>query len=311
MPRADTTDGPAPAPSGKRPSETPATPPETAGHGAAAETSGEGPDLTRFTAARVAMGMAGVSLPTAAHLAFLADHAMARDAVHQPVDVPGLLGQLDAAGLPCLPLRSRARDRREYLLRPDLGRRLDDDSAAMVARAAHARALDGVEHPELALVVADGLSAPAVMRQAAPFLREFLPLCRSRGVRLAMGTYVGFGRVAVADEIGELCRAKATAILIGERPGLTSPDSLGVYLTFAPKVGNTDERRNCISNIRPQGLPHAEAAATLDHLLSLALTRQLTGVMLKDDRPLAAAGVAVGVPGAVAGKGDRRGDGVS
>ncbi|NDY57565.1 ethanolamine ammonia-lyase subunit EutC [Desulfovibrio sulfodismutans] len=291
--------------------KTSAPAPETAAQGATAETSGQSLDLTRFTAARVAVGLTGVSLPTAAHLAFLADHAMARDAVHLPVDVPGLLQELAEAGLPSLSLRSRAGDRREYLLRPDLGRRLDNDSAAMVARAAHEGALAGSNRPDLALVVADGLSAPAVMRQAVPFLREFLPRCRSRGYRLAMGTYVRFGRVAVADEVGELCRARTTVILIGERPGLTSPDSLGVYLTFGPKVGNTDERRNCISNVRPEGLPHAEAAATLDHLLHLALTRELTGVMLKDDRPLAVGNAAASVPGVAAGKGERRGDGVS
>ena len=293
------------------PREASGSPPETADQGASAGTSGGRLDLARFTAARVAVGLTGVSLPTAAHLAFLADHAMARDAVHLPVDVPGLLQELAEAGLPCLPLRSRVRDRREYLLRPDLGRRLDQESAAMVVRAAHEAGLGRGERPDLALVVADGLSAPAVMRQAAPFLREFLSRCRSRGVRLAVGSYVSLGRVAVADEIGDLCRARATAILIGERPGLTSPDSLGVYLTFGPKVGNTDERRNCISNIRPEGLPFAEAAATLDHLLHLALARELTGVMLKDDRPLAVGNAAASVPGVAAGKGGRRGDGVS
>jgi ethanolamine ammonia-lyase small subunit len=267
--------------------------PAASGPGASPEKSGQRPDLTLFTPARVALGRSGVSLPTAAHLAFLADHAMARDAVHLSTDAPTLLGELAQMGLACLTLRSRARDRREYLIRPDLGRRLDAESAAMVARAAHEDALADAGRPDLALVVADGLSAPAIMRQVAPFLREFLPRCRSRGYRLARGAYVNLGRVAVADEIGELCGARATAILIGERPGLTSPDSLGVYLTYGPKVGDTDERRNCISNIRPQGLPLAEAAATLDHLLASALARGMTGVMLKDDRPLAATGAAV------------------
>ncbi|MEF3696866.1 ethanolamine ammonia-lyase subunit EutC [Desulfolutivibrio sp.] len=300
-------DSPGGVPSAESASKITAPAPETAGQGASAGTPGERLDLTRFTVARVAVGLTGVSLPTAAHLAFLADHAMARDAVHLPVDVPRLLRELAEAGLPSLSLRSRAGDRREYLLRPDLGRRLDNESAAMVTRAAREGALAGSEPPDLALAVADGLSAPAVMRQAVPFLREFLPRCRSRGLSLAMGSYVSLGRVAVADEIGELCRARATVILIGERPGLTSPDSLGVYLTFGPKVGNTDERRNCISNVRPEGLPHAEAAATLDHLLALALTRELTGVMLKDDRPLAVGNAAAIGP---AGKGNR-GDGVS
>lgn len=293
------------------PSGRPDGPARAAGTPDAAGRDGERLDLSRFTAARVAVGRSGVSLPTAAHLSFLADHAAARDAVLLPVDVPVLLDRLAEAGLPCLSLRSRAGDRREYLLRPDLGRRLDAASAAEVARAAREAAQGGEVGPDLAIVVADGLSAPAIMRQAVPFLREFLPRCLSRGLRLAFGSYVGFGRVAVADEIGELFRARATAILIGERPGLTSPDSLGVYLTYGPRVGNTDERRNCISNVRPEGLPHAAAADTLDHLLALALAGGMTGVMLKDDRPLAAAGVAVSVPGALAGKAERRGDGVS
>jgi ethanolamine ammonia-lyase small subunit len=307
---ADSPFGATPADSAAK---TSASAPGPSGRDASVEKSGQRLDLTRFTAARVAVGLTGVSLPTAAHLAFLADHAMARDAVHLPVDVPRLLQELAEAGLPCLSLRSRAGDRREYLLRPDLGRRLDAASAAEVARAAREAAQGGEVGPDLAIVVADGLSAPAIMRQAVPFLREFLPRCRSRGLRLALGSYVGFGRVAVADEIGELCNARATAILIGERPGLTSPDSLGIYLTYGPRLGNTDERRNCISNVRPEGLPHAEAAATLDHLLHLALSREMTGVMLKDDRPLAVAGAAGTVPGGREGRGGRGspGDGVS
>jgi len=303
-------DSPADIPPGDMPSHASSPAPETAAQGASTATNGQRLDLALFTSARVAVGRSGVSLPTAAHLAFLADHAMARDAVHLPADVPTLLGELAQMGLACLALRSRARDRREYLLRPDLGRRLDAESAAMVARAAHEEARADAGRPDLALVVADGLSAPAVMRQVAPFLREFLPRCRRRGYRLARGAYVNLGRVAVADEIGELCGARATAILIGERPGLTSPDSLGVYLTYGPKVGDTDERRNCISNIRPQGLPFAEAAATLDHLLALALAGGMTGVMLKDDRPLAAAATAAIGSGGRESRGGR-GSGVS
>ncbi|WP_218109099.1 ethanolamine ammonia-lyase subunit EutC [Desulfolutivibrio sulfoxidireducens] len=284
-----------------------ASPPAVSEQNAPAETSGDRLDLAMFTAARVAVGRSGVSLPTAAHLAFLADQAMARDAVNMPVDVARLLRELEEVGLPSLSLRSRAGNRQEYLLRPDLGRRLDHESAGMVDRAAHAGALAGVGHPDLALVVSEGLSAPAVMRQAVPFLREFLPYCSRQGLSLARGAYVSLARVAVADEIGALFGARATAILIGERPGLTSPDSLGIYLTFAPRVGTTDERRNCISNVRPEGLSHAEAAATLDHLLRLALAREMTGVMLKDDRPLAASRAAVTGPGASRGRGGRRG----
>lgn len=240
--------------------------------------------LRRFTAARVALGRAGVSLPTAAHLRFTLDHAKARDAVQRPLDTPPFFDDLAQAGFAALPpLVSRVRNRREYLARPDLGRRLAEASVETLRQAS----LGAVD---LALVVADGLSTIAVQRQAVPLLAAFVPLATARGLRCSPVILVEGGRVAIGDEVGELLGARVVIVLIGERPGLSSPDSLGVYLTYAPKLGLTDERRNCISNIRPQGLPHDRAARTLDYLVVKSLALGLSGVELKDEQPVVEGG---------------------
>ncbi len=236
-------------------------------------------ELRRFTPARLALGRAGVSLPTAEVLRLALDHARAKDAVNRPLDAPPLFSALSALGLDLLELHSQARDQREYLLRPDLGRRLDQESVERLRTLGPS----GSPPPDLALVLSEGLSSAAIERQAAPLLAEFLPLAAARGLRLAPPVFVRRGRVAVGDEVGELLRARAVAVLIGERPGLSVPDSLGAYLTWNPQVGLTDERRNCISNIRPEGLPFTRAARTLDYLLDQALTRGLSGVELKDE----------------------------
>ncbi len=231
--------------------------------------------LRRFTPARIALGRAGSSLPTAAWLAFAADHADARDAVHAELDVDTFTAAAAPLGLPVLALRSAAADRATYLQRPDLGRRLDGASAARVRAAAG--------EFDVALVVADGLSAAAVSRHAVALLTALLP--RLRGLRVGPLCVVSQARVAVMDEVGSLVGARSTVILIGERPGLAVPDSLGAYLTYGPSVGNTDAARNCVSNIRPAGLPPAAAAQTLAWLLTESLHRRLSGVALKDDRP--------------------------
>ncbi|GFK92997.1 Ethanolamine ammonia-lyase light chain [Fundidesulfovibrio magnetotacticus] len=249
--------------------------------------------LRAFTMARVALGRAGVSLTTADHLRFTLDHARARDAVHAPLDLPALRCSLERLGLDQLALASRARDRREFLLRPDLGRLLDEESLALLASLP-----PGPKRPDLVLALSEGLSAVALERQALPFLERFLPLARSRGWAVAPLCHVAQGRVAVGDDVGEALGARAVAVLIGERPGLSSPDSMGVYLTYAPRRGLTDAARNCISNIRPDGLPHARAAMTLDHLLAKALALGFSGVDLKDDLALDGPAPRNALPGA-------------
>jgi len=227
--------------------------------------------LKRLTAARIAQGHAGVSMPTAPQLAFQLAHAQARDAVHVALDVPALVAQLDAD---CMVAHSMAADRQTYLRRPDLGRRLDDASRALLAS----------RHGEydLCVVLADGLSAPAIGRHAAPFLallRAALP-----DLTLAPLVVAQQSRVALGDDVAVALGARMVVVLIGERPGLSSPDSMGVYLTFAPEVGLTDERRNCISNVRPEGLPYAEGVAGLVYLIDGARRLGTTGVALKDER---------------------------
>lgn len=238
--------------------------------------------LRDLTGARIALGRAGVSQPTDAHLAFQHDHALARDAVHAALDVPALAGDLRGVGLDSQQLHSAAPDRAGYLKRPDLGRRLDDLSRdRLTAWTAGA----GDVAPDIVFVVADGLSARAVQRHAAPLLRELVAGLRPSGLSIAPAVIVEQGRVAVSDEVGERFGARLAIILLGERPGLSSPESLGAYLTFAPRVGRVDADRNCVSNIREGGLGYAEAAATLLFLATESLRRGLSGVQLKDETP--------------------------
>jgi ethanolamine ammonia-lyase small subunit len=234
--------------------------------------------LRAHTAARVALGRAGGSLPTAEVLDFAMAHAAARDAVDAALDVETLVTSLDGVGPNVLRLHSAAPDRPTYLRRPDLGRQLDADSRLRVT------ATTGTY--DVSLVIADGLSALAAMRQGPALLRELVPSLQCAAVRVAPLAIVEQGRVAIQDEIGHLLAAAASVILIGERPGLGSPDSLGAYLVFGPKPGNTDAQRNCVSNIRPAGLPIPAAAELIRYLLLESLRRKLSGVELKDERGL-------------------------
>jgi len=227
-------------------------------------------DLRRFTPARVALGRVGNGLPTAAHLAFRAAHAAARDAVQASLDIGALQAELKDAGLPSIAARSEAPDRRSYLVRPDLGRRLSDPT--VIPR------LPG----SMLFVVCDGLSAIAVQRHAGTLLRHVVARVPGPVAPIIVAEQ---GRVALGDDIGEAMGAEAVAVLIGERPGLTAADSLGVYLTWQPRRGRTDAERNCISNIRPEGLPPIAAGDKLLWLIDAMRSLRLTGVGLKDEQP--------------------------
>jgi ethanolamine ammonia-lyase small subunit len=243
-------------------------------------------DLRRFTQARVALGRAGNGMPTGAHLDFQAAHAAARDAVHTPLDVPALAAALSDAGIASMPVRSTAPDRQAYLLRPDLGRRLDPADAAGL------EATPGC----FALVVCDGLSSIAVQRHAAPLLALLVPALRARGLPMPPVVIATQGRVALGDDVGAAFGAAAVAVLIGERPGLSAADSMGAYLTWQPRPGRTDAERNCISNIRPLGLPPDAAAEKLLWLIDRMFVLGLTGVDLKDEQPQLLGGDAQALP---------------
>lgn len=237
--------------------------------------------LRRFTAARIALGRAGGSLPTVPMLEFQLAHARARDAVHLELDVLAIEEQLQMSELESLRVHSRAADREAYLQRPDLGRRLNEMSRLQLAQWAEARPGSGYD---VVLVIADGLSALAVHSHAVAVADLACRALGAAGWTVAPIVIAEQARVALGDEIGELLQAAEVAILIGERPGLTSPDSLGIYLTYAPRVGRTDAERNCISNIRPDGgLSYERAAHKLVYLMREARRRGLTGVALKDD----------------------------
>ena len=236
-------------------------------------------ELRRLTPARIALGRTGTSMPTGAQLDFQFAHAQARDAVHLPFDHAGLGAQLAERGRESVLLHSAATDRNSYLQRPDLGRKLSEESAQTLRDYAQA-------HPggvDLAIVVADGLSALAVHRHTMPFLERMEEQITAEGWSVSPVILVEQGRVAVADEIGERLGAKMVVILIGERPGLSSPDSLGLYFTYNPKIGLTDAYRNCISNVRLEGLSYGMAAHRLLYLMREACRRQLSGVNLKDE----------------------------
>ncbi len=227
------------------------------------------PSLRQYTVARVGLNRAGSGLATREILDFQLAHAQARDAVHAAVDMPSLLGGLRERKLPYCVLKSAAPDRSTYLRNPGLGRRLSSESTAKLAAAPC----------EIVFVIADGLSALAVTRHALPLLDEVLLLNHQWSVGPVC--VVEQGRVAIGDAIGAALSAKISVVLIGERPGLSSPDSLGIYITWDPRPGRTDAERNCISNVRPEGLGYGAAAKMLAYYVHEALRQKLTGVGLK------------------------------
>ena len=233
-------------------------------------------ELKEFTAARIALGRTGVSLPTHALLQFGLAHAQARDAVHQPLQSAPLISGLEAIGQNVLELHSAARHRDEYLRRPDLGRRLSAECRGQLQATDH-------EAVDVAIVIGDGLSSTAIAHHALPLLQQWLPQLAQRGLSIAPIVIAHQARVALGDEVGELLKARMVVVLIGERPGLSSPDSLGLYLTWQPAVGRLDAERNCISNVRPEGLDYPQAIHKLQWLLEQAFLRRLTGVALKDE----------------------------
>jgi ethanolamine ammonia-lyase small subunit len=237
--------------------------------------------LRQLTPARLALGRAGSSLPTQAQLDFQLAHARARDAVHHELGLDALAHTLQTQGHRLLKVQSQANDRRTYLQRPDKGRRLSEHSRLEL----QALATEQTDSADLLLIVADGLSPLAVELQAARFIATLKPLLESASLRIAPLVLATQARVALGDEVAELMGAQMVAILIGERPGLSSPDSMGIYLTYQARVGTTDAQRNCISNIRSEGLSDEEAVNKLMYLILEGRRRQLTGVELKEEAP--------------------------
>ena len=233
-------------------------------------------DLRGLTPARVALGRAGASLPTTALLEFTLDHARARDAVHAAFDSQALVAALRDLGLEGLDVRSRAGSRGDYLKRPDLGRRLDQASQQALAGKSGGAG-------QLALVIGDGLSPTAVHAHAIELVRRLVPQLAADQIKVADVAVASGARVALGDEVGAILEARMVVMLIGERPGLSAPDSLGAYLTFAPRIGRTDAERNCVSNIHGAGLSYDEAAYKIAWLIRQGLAREVTGVALKDE----------------------------
>src|SRR5262252_2122528 len=231
--------------------------------------------LRGLTAARIGLKRTGASLATGPLLEFKLAHARARDAVREPLDEARLITEFTSLGFPVLMVASAVADRQSYLMRPDLGRRLAPSSEATLAP--HASDYD------VAFVVADGLSAQAVQMHAQPILAAVLPVLRAEGWRIAPSVLARYGRVALGAAIATTLGADCVVVLIGERPGLTAPDSMGAYLTWRPCSRTTDADRNCISNIRPEGTRYGDAAFKLTHMLRGMRERRLSGVQLKDD----------------------------
>jgi len=244
--------------------------------------------LSAWTDARIGLGRAGISLPTQEMLAFQLAHAQARDAVHLPLDTDRLMADLEELTgkrknllrHDPVHLQSQAHDRITYLQRPDLGRRLSSQSTEELDRRGHT----GASPVDLALVIADGLSSYGVQQNAIAFLEALLTDIEADNQpwELAPLVVVSQGRVAIGDDVGHRLNARCVVVLIGERPGLSSPDSLGLYLTWQPRPGLTDASRNCISNIRPAGLSCGEASRRLMYLLREARRQKVSGVPLKD-----------------------------
>ncbi len=234
--------------------------------------------LARFTQARIALGRAGTSQPTKPHLDFQFAHARARNAVHHVFDHAGIEAQLSERGFKPLSLNSAAETREIYLQRPDLGRQLSKASLATLSAIP-----DEDLQRDVALVIVDGLSSLAIEKNALPLFDHLLPQLMQRGLSLAPVSVVRQGRVAVGDQICMALQAKLLIVLIGERPGLSSPDSLGIYLTWNPDATSTNAERNCLSNIRNGGLDFPTAVHKLLYLIEQSFRRQLSGVDLKDE----------------------------
>ncbi len=232
--------------------------------------------LQHYTNARIALGRTGVSLPTQELLRFKMAHAHARDAVFSLLDKEALLNGLNRLQVPFVLLQSKATDRQVYLQRPDWGRRLNEASAKQLSLLAN-------EQCDVCISLADGLSAEAINRHAIPVMDLLITRLHEHNFRIAPVCLVEGGRVAISDEIGSLLKANLSLVLIGERPGLSSPDSMSAYLTYAPQIGLTDERRNCVSNIRPEGLVYEEAVDKIVYLIREAMRLQLSGIGLKDN----------------------------
>lgn len=244
-------------------------------------------DVTEFskeiTAARLGLGRAGASLPTRAVLDFTLDHARARDAVHMPLDFDALTEKCVSLGLDIVKVDSAASDRQTYLRRPDLGRLLSQPSRSALEK------LKTENAPDVVIVVGDGLSSKAVEAGTAELLHHLVPRLREMGYSLGTLVLASQARVAIADDIGELLQARMSIMLIGERPGLSSADSLGAYLTLSPRRQCTDADRNCLSNIRPGGLSYETAAFKLGWLAENAFRLSASGVALKDESDAAIA----------------------
>lgn len=232
--------------------------------------------LQKFTKARIALGRRGVSLPTQEVLNFGLAHAQAKDAIYHPFESEKLEEQIAELGLTCLTVHSCAKDREQYLCRPDLGRKLSEESKSVLQNSDQAPA-------DLVIVIGDGLSSYAVHRQSIGLITALLPYLSELGIRVGPVVLAHQSRVALGDQIGEYLKAKAVVVFIGERPGLSSPDSLGVYMTWAPNAQRIESERNCISNVRPEGLGYKEAAFKLAWLLEQSFKRKMSGVLLKDE----------------------------
>ena len=223
-------------------------------------------NLRSLSKARIALGNSGGSLPTKEVLSFQEDHAFTKDAIYSDLKEEELLQQLKEFDLPVYQFQTKVSDRKEYLKRPDLGKKLAENSEAEK------------DNIDILFILTDGLAADAINERAIPLLREILPKLEDFKIGLCL---VKYGRVAVGDEIAEKVGTKFTAVLIGERPGLSSPKSLGIYTTFDPKPGTTDERRNCISNIHENGLSIEKASEILQYFIKESFRRKLSGVKLK------------------------------
>ena len=244
--------------------------------------------LRGLTQARVGLGRSGVSLPTAQLLAFEADHALARDAVREAFDAEIFASRVTALGLTAVIVQTLVDSREQYLRRPNLGRRLTDGSRAQLVAIARAHEREAGSQWDVAFIVSDGLSATATTRHAIPLLAAAVPQLETSGLAVGPVVIARFGRVGLLNDVGAALGARSAMILLGERPGLSAPDSLSAYFEFHPRPELTDAERNCISNIRPDGLPPEQAAVAVTTLIREGARRRLSGTRLKIEYPDAA-----------------------